>query len=160
MNDTLAMVTGSFDPFTLGHLSLVARAAAMFSRVCVAVLVNPDKTYMFSVEERVALIRKAVAEYPTVSVVAFDGMTTDLARRLGATCLVRGIRNEADAAYEAAMAAYNMQHGGVDTICLFCDDMAQVSSGAVRERLAEGLSLEGWMPDSIIAETLAYYRTK
>ena len=145
------MVTGSFDPFTLGHLDLVKRVCNVFDKVYVAVLVNPLKQYLFTVEQRIQLIKCALADYDNVRVVSYAGMTYNLAKELGVDYLVRGLRTESDFDYELEMAEFNMQEGGVDTMCLMTNRMQYVSSTDVRARLESGEELTGLVPDSCIA---------
>ena len=154
------MVTGSFDPFTLGHLDLVRRVSGIFDRVYVAVLVNPSKEYLFSVEHRIQIIQAAVAEYDNVQCVSYAGMTYELAKELGVDFLVRGIRSTVDFEYELDMADYNLHEGGVDTLCLMTNQLADVSSGAVRECLLRGEPLEGLLPEQCIGLVKELYATK
>lgn len=144
------MLTGSFDPFTVGHLDLLKRVVNVFDKVYVAILVNPLKKYTFSVEQRLAFIHAVVDEYKNVSVIAFAGMTYELAKTLNVDYLVRGIRVESDFEYEADMAEYNMQEGGVDTICLITNKLTDVSSSEVRRRLQAKESLVGFVPEKCI----------
>jgi len=145
-----SMLTGSFDPFTVGHLDLVRRVVGVFDKVYVAVLVNPLKKYTFSVDQRLRILHAALDEYQNVRVVSYAGMTYDLARELGVDYLVRGIRAESDFRYEQDMAEFNMQEGGIDTICLMTNALHDVSSGEVRRRLQAQESLVGYVPDVCI----------
>ena len=144
------MLTGSFDPFTVGHLDLLKRVVGVFDKVYVAILVNPLKKYTFSVEQRLGIIHAAVDEYKNVSVIAFAGMTYELAKTLNVDYLVRGIRVESDFEYEADMAEFNMQEGGVDTICLITNKLTDVSSSEVRRRLQAKESLVDYVPEACI----------
>ena len=144
------MLTGSFDPFTVGHLDLVRRVAGVFDKVYVAILVNPLKKYTFSVDQRLQIIHTALSDFDNVRVIAYAGMTYDLAKELKVDYLVRGIRVESDFRYESDMAEYNLQEGGVDTICLLTNSLHDVSSSEVRRRLQAKESLVGFVPDSCI----------
>ena len=144
------MLTGSFDPFTVGHLDLLKRVVNVFDKVYVAILVNPLKKYTFSVEQRLSFIHAVVDGYKNVSVIAFAGMTYELAKTLNVDYLVRGIRVESDFEYEADMAEFNMQEGGVDTICLITNKLTDVSSSEVRRRLQAKESLVGYVPETCI----------
>src|SRR5262245_54044861 len=96
----VAVCPGSFDPLTVGHVDLVRRAAAIFDRVIVAILVNDEKTPLLTKDERVALAREVFAGLSNVEVDTFDGLTVDYAARRGALAIVRGVRNAADVDYE------------------------------------------------------------
>ncbi|MCS7206425.1 MAG: pantetheine-phosphate adenylyltransferase [Dehalococcoidia bacterium] len=102
-----ALYPGTFDPVTNGHLDIIARAARLFEEVIVAVYDTPPKTLLFSTEERVAMMRTAVAEMPTVRVISFRGLVVDCARRMGTPVLVRGLRAGSDFEYEFEMALMN-----------------------------------------------------
>ena len=144
------MLTGSFDPFTVGHFDLVRRVVGVFDKVYVAILVNPLKKSTFSVDQRLRFIHAVLDGYDNVRVISYAGMTCDLARELNVDYLVRGIRAESDFRYEQEMAEYNLQEGGVDTICLMTNELKDVSSGEVRRRLAVKESLVGYVPDVCI----------
>jgi pantetheine-phosphate adenylyltransferase len=144
------MLTGSFDPFTVGHLDLVKRVVGVFDKVYVAILVNPVKKYTFSVDQRLRIIHAALAGYDNVRVISYAGMTYDLAKQLQVDYLVRGIREESDFCYERDMAEYNLQEGGVDTICLMTNKLHDVSSGEVRRRLQAKESIVGYVPEQCI----------
>ena len=96
----IGVCPGSFDPVTLGHMDIVERATKMFDKVIVAVLNNPAKQTSFTVEERVALLRRAAEHLPTVEVDAFEGLLADYAKLCGATAIVKGLRALSDFEYE------------------------------------------------------------
>ena len=106
----LAIVPGSFDPMTLGHLELIRIAAQRYDEIVVAVMQNAEKQYLFTTEERVEIAKLTVAEIPNVRVISDDGMLIDLYDRLGASAVCKGFRNETDLAYEKRMAAWNLAH--------------------------------------------------
>ena len=145
------MITGSFDPFTNGHLDLVNRVRGVFDRVYVALLVNPLKQYLFTVEQRLQIAKTALADYDNVRVISYAGMTYALAKELQVDYLVRGLRTESDFTYELEMAEFNMQEGGIDTICLMTNGLQYVSSTDVRMRLESGEDLQGLVPDKCLA---------
>ena len=126
----LALFPGSFDPFTTGHEAILRRVLPLFDKVIVAVGVNSDKHYMFSLEERVALIR--------VEVTSYQGMTIDLCHRLGAKVIIRGIRTSKDFEYEQTVAAVNrLQDPSIETLLLLADpEHVNISSTLERERLS------------------------
>lgn len=107
---SLAIVPGSFDPMTLGHLELVRAVAQKYDEVVVAVMQNAEKQYLFTTEERTEIARRTVAELSNVRVIADDGMLIDLYDRLGASAVCKGVRNETDLAYEESMAKWNREH--------------------------------------------------
>ena len=106
---TLAVFPGSFDPLTNGHLDLVERALAVFDRVRLAILQNSEKQPLFSVEERLALLRAALGGRPRVELDTFSGLLVDYARKAGASVIIRGIRAVSDFEYEFQMALMNRQ---------------------------------------------------
>lgn len=133
----LALFPGSFDPFTEGHEAILRRVLPLFDRVVVAVGVNTDKQYMFSVEERMAIIRKRMCDCPTVEVVSYSGMTIDLCHQLGAKAIIRGIRTTKDFEYEQTIAAVNrLQDPSIETLLLLADpEHVNISSTLEREKL-------------------------
>jgi len=107
MNTSLAIYPGSFDPVTNGHLDLIERGAKIFGRLIVAVLRNADKQPLFTVDERVEMLREVTRSFPTVEVDVFEGLLVDYARRRGAQVILRGIRAISDYEYELQMALMN-----------------------------------------------------
>ena len=136
----LALVPGSFDPMTLGHLDIVRRAAALFDRVVVAVLNNSEKEYTFTPEERVKIASLTVAEVPGTSVVYSDGYLVDLCRTLGACAVVKGLRTPADFGYEMLEVEYNKAHmPELETVFLPASaGLEDCSSTEVRRLLKSG----------------------
>ncbi|MGX8713482.1 MAG: pantetheine-phosphate adenylyltransferase [bacterium] len=133
----LALFPGSFDPFTTGHEAILRRVLPLFDRIVVAVGVNSDKHYMFSVEERMTRIRAALADCPTVEVTSYSGMTVDLCHRLGAKAIIRGIRTAEDFEYEQTIAAVNrLQDPSIETLLLLADpEHKDISSTLEREKM-------------------------
>lgn len=133
-----ALFPGSFDPFTSGHEAIARRVAPLFDRLLVAVGINSEKQYMFSVEQRVERIKTLLADIPNVEVTSYDGMTVDLCHRLGAQCIVRGIRTAADFEYEQLVASVNRaQDPTLETLLVMADaDHINISSTLERERLS------------------------
>ncbi len=152
MKNKLALVTGSFDPITNGHVDVVRRAAKLFDRVIVLVAQNEEKRYMFSSAERAAIVEAAVEEIPNVTVETWDGYVADFARAHGADAFVRGVRGAEDVAYEQYMAEKNFELCAVDTVLLFADPAYHaVSSTAVRRCLMTGEGAEKMMPAAAYA---------
>ena len=146
----ICLFPGSFDPPTLGHIDLVRRAAKLFDRVIVAVMVNPDKRPMFSAQQRMDMFSRCAAGLDNVTVCAGKGLTLDLAREKGADVLLRGLRGEGDAGFEAQLAAANRHVGGIDTLALFtAPQYGFISSSIVRDVLRHGGSLKGLVPPEI-----------
>ena len=131
------MFPGSFDPFTTGHEAIARRALAVFDRLVIAIGVNTEKQYMFSVEERVQRIKACFAEDARVCVTSYSGMTIDLCRKMEARFIVRGIRGSADLDYEQTIAAVNRALcPEIETVLLLADDAHRdISSTLIREQL-------------------------
>ena len=131
----IAIYPGSFDPPTRGHEDLIRRSLALADRVIVAVAVNVAKQPLFSVEERLDMLRKAAGDEPRVSFESFEGLLADFARRVGAGVVVRGLRAVSDFEYEFQMALMNRQlHPSLETVFLVpALDLTYLSSSLVRE---------------------------
>ena len=128
------VITGSFDPVTSGHLFLLAQAQKLFDEVYMVILVNPDKTYSLSVDERLALLKNAVKGYGDVKVFAYDGYACDFCESVGADLMLRGVRNAKDLEYELDLRRQNLEYKGIDTMILVTDEKHKnVSSTFVRE---------------------------
>lgn len=151
----LAIVPGSFDPLTNGHVDMIRRAAALFDRLVVAVLVNEQKTPLFTQEERVRMLRQACDAWPNVDVDTFDGLLVDYARRRGAVAIVRGIRSSADFEYEYPMALMNRHlEPQIETVFLVpAAEYAYISSRLVKEVFGLGGSVRALVPP-IVADAL------
>src|SRR5262249_53150589 len=112
-----AIVPGSFDPVTNGHLDIIERAAHLFDRVTVAVVINVSKEPLFSIEERMEMLQEVCAHLPNVSVGCFEGLLVEYAQQRGATAIVKGLRAVSDFEYELQMALMNRRlHPGVETV--------------------------------------------
>ena len=150
---TTAICSGSFDPITLGHLDIIRRAAACFDRVCVCVSPNAEKrSQMFTPEQKLALVRKAVADMPNVEAELWPGLLADFAVDHGATAIVRGVRNTSDFDVEYQLALINQDiHPGLETMLLPASAAYQhFSSSMAREMIRYGQPLEAYLPASII----------
>ena len=136
----IAVVPGSFDPMTVGHVNIIERAALLFDKVYVAVMINDAKNYMFTPEQRTEIARLSLEHIPNVEVIFDSGMLASLAERLGACAIVKGIRDDKDYHYEFEMAQYNRQmNPKAQTVFLPCDEGArEISSTVVRARLVAG----------------------
>jgi pantetheine-phosphate adenylyltransferase len=149
----LAICPGSFDPLTVGHVDLVQRAAALFDRVVVAILVNSDKSPLFTQAERVAIVREVFAPVTNVDVEAFDGLLVEYADRRGAVAIVRGLRSATDTDYELSMSLMNRHlKPSVDTVFLpTAASVAHVSSRLVKEVWRLGGEVRGLVPPAVEA---------
>ena len=152
----VCLYAGSFDPPTVGHIDIIRRASRLFDRVVVAVMLNPAKKGLFSPEERVCLLEKCVRELPNVTCLCDSGLTVDVARRVGAGILLRGIRGEGDAGLESQLAMGNRHIAGIETLAMFTDPRyGFISSSVVRDVLRHGGPLEGMVCEEIISEVYA-----
>ncbi len=133
-----ALFPGSFDPFTAGHEAIVRRALALFDKIYIAVGVNTDKKYMFSIEERLKIIRNFFPDDKRIEPVSYSGMTVDLCHQLNTRFIIRGIRNAADLDYEQTIAAVNQTlDPQIETILLLADSQHRdISSTLIREQLS------------------------
>ena len=144
-----AIFPGSFDPFTIGHADIVRRALPLFDSIIIAVGINHQKTPYFPLEKRLESIKRAFANEPRVSVVAYTDLTVDFAREQQAQYIIRGIRTIADFEYERTMADANAQlaEHEIQTIVLFTKpELAHVSSSFVRELAAHGRDITPYLP--------------
>ena len=152
-----AVYPGSFDPMTVGHVNIIERAATLFDKVYVAVMINDAKSYMFTREQRTEIARLSCAHIDNVEVIFDGGMLASLAARLGACAIVKGIRDEKDYHYEFEMAQYNYRmNQSAQTVFLPCDEGArEISSTAVRERLDRGEDIS----DVVSVNAIEYLRS-
>lgn len=134
----IAVVPGSFDPMTIGHINIIERASKLFDKVYVAVMINNTKQYMFTREQRTEIARLSVEHLSNVEVIFDEGMLADLALRLDACAIVKGIRDYKDYQYEFEMAQFNYKKNPqAQTVFFPCDEGArEISSTAVRDRIA------------------------
>ena len=149
---TKAIYPGSFDPLTFGHLDIIKRSAKIVDELYVAVLVNSAKKSLFSIEERVNMLRELLAEYDNVKVESFQGLTVDYAKEKDATIIVRGLRAITDFDYELQIAQMNRTiYNEVDTMFLTTSlEYAYLSSTVVREVASYGGDISHFVPESII----------
>ncbi len=151
----IAVFPGSFDPFTLGHYSIVKRSLSFVDKVIVAIGVNDNKRTFFSVEARMQLVRQAFAGNPRVEVASYDCLTVDYAKRVNATVILRGIRSIQDFEYEKTIADANRQMTGIDTILLFTEPQHSfISSTVVRDVLRYGKDASSFLPPGVNLDEL------
>jgi pantetheine-phosphate adenylyltransferase len=149
-----AVFPGQFDPITNGHLDVIRRGVALFDDLIVGVGINPDKREMFSLEERVVMIRDLLKDLPNVRVESFSGLTVDFVRQMKATVILRGIRDVSDLRYEFQLALANRAVGNVETVFIMTgDQFALTSSSLIRQIFALGgelKQLHGLLPELVI----------
>ena len=148
----IAIYPGSFDPITNGHLNIIRRAASIFDRLIVCVMVNPSKNPMFSSDERVALIQSVVADIPNVDVDASEELLAEYARRKGGCVIVKGLRASSDFENEFQMALINHKiNPGLDTMFLTAEHQyTYLSSSTVKELACYDVDLSDFLPEKII----------
>jgi pantetheine-phosphate adenylyltransferase len=147
-NGRLAIFPGSFDPLTNGHVDIILRSAHLFERVIVAVLVNAEKTPLFSSDERVAIIRDVFREYSNVDVDTFDGLLVGYARRRRASAIIRGLRAVSDFEYEFQMALMNRHlEPTLETVFMMpAEQYTYLSSRLIKEVFQLGGDIRGLVP--------------
>ena len=145
----IAIVPGSFDPITNGHVDIVLRAADDYDKVYLAVMINDAKNYMFTLQEREEIAKAAVTGIENVEVISSEGYLWKLAQSLDAVAIVKGVRNAKDKEYELNMAKYNAEHyPKAQTVLLQArEELADVSSTLVREKLQNNESIEKLLPE-------------
>ena len=145
--ERIGIFVGSFDPFTIGHDSIVRRALPLFDRLVIGVGVNEKKRYMLTAEQRVEAIRGLYDGEEKISVEQYSDLTVDFAQRHGAQFIVKGVRSVKDFEYERDIAVMNKALSGVETVLLFTDPQySAVSSSVVRELLAFGKDVSEFLP--------------
>jgi pantetheine-phosphate adenylyltransferase len=148
-----AVYPGSFDPVTNGHLDIARRSLSIFDRLVIAVLDHPAKQGLFTVEERVALLRESLADEPRIEIRSFAGLLVDLLESVKATTIIRGLRFLSDFEYELQMALMNQSLSGeVETIFMVANpERTFVSSSLVKEVARLGRSIDQFVPPPVVA---------
>lgn len=149
MKDNLAICPGSFDPVTIGHLDIISRSAKMFGKVVVVVMTNPNKSSgSFTVEERVQMIKKAVADIPNVEVDHYEGLLADYAARKNAKAIIKGLRAVTDFEYEFQMALANKKlNPDVETLFLTTSaENMYLSSSMIKQIASMGGDISDFVP--------------
>lgn len=145
-----AVFPGSFDPITLGHYDIIKRGINLFDKIYVAIGVNAEKKYMFSLEERMHFIKEAFKDEPKIEVITYKGLTIDLCRKVGADFILRGLRNPADFEFEKAIAHTNRELSKIETVFLLtAARTSYISSSIVRDVLRNGGDYTILVPDSV-----------
>jgi len=145
-----ALFPGSFDPITLGHFDIIRRALALFDEIVVAIGVNGDKNYMFTVEQRKEFIEKAFADEPKVKVSTYQGLTVDYCREIDAQFILRGLRSPADFEFEKAIAHTNRTLSKIETVFLLTAARTSfISSSIVRDVIRNNGDYTVLVPESV-----------
>lgn len=145
-----ALFPGSFDPITLGHFDIIKRGVKLFDEVIVAIGINSDKKYMFTLEERKKFIEEAFKDEPKVKVVTYSGLTVDFCKEIGVEYILRGLRNPADFEFEKAIAHTNRKMANVETVFLLTAAKTSfISSSIVREVIRHKGNYRILVPDSV-----------
>ena len=143
----IAIFPGTFDPFTIGHASLVERSLNIVDELIIAIGVNDSKQTYFPLEERISMIKELYRDNKQVSVESYDGLTIDFAQERGAKLIIRGIRSVNDFEFEKTIADTNKKISGIDTIVLFTEpELTYISSTIVRELLRFGHDISDFIP--------------
>jgi len=146
-----ALCPGSFDPVTNGHLDIIGRACKLYDEVVVAVLINPTKSGLFSVPERMDLLRDATGNFGNVIVESFGGLLVDFCRQRDIAVIVKGLRAVSDFDYELQMAQMNHSLAGIETLFMTTNpEFSFLSSSLVKEVAKYGGDVSGLVPDNVL----------
>lgn len=158
--DRIAVYPGSFDPMTNGHTDIVERSKALFDKVHLGILRNPQKEALFTVEERLEMIQEIYTDDPAVEVQAFDGLLVDFAEHVGARAIIRGLRAPTDFEYELQMALMNRRlQDRIETLFMVPrEEFTFVSSSLIKEVCQFGGSIEGLVPPQVEPRLVAKFR--
>jgi pantetheine-phosphate adenylyltransferase len=145
-----AIFPGSFDPITLGHQDIINRALPLFDEIVIAIGVNADKKYMFSLEERKRFIEEIFKNEPKISVITYEGLTIDLCQKIDANFILRGLRNPADFEFEKAIAHTNRRLSKIETVFLLtAAKTSYISSSIVRDVIRNHGEYELLVPEAV-----------
>ena len=145
-----AIFPGSFDPITLGHVDIINRALPLFDEIIIAIGVNSDKNYMFSLEERIHFIKENYKNEPKISVETYTGLTIDFCKKINVDFILRGLRNPADFEFEKAIAQTNRKLSEIETVFLLTSaTTSYISSSIVRDVYRHGGDISGLVPKSV-----------
>lgn len=152
----VAIYPGSFDPVTNGHLDIITRGSKLFDKLIVGVLVNIDKQGLFTIDERVDLIKKVTAHLPNVEVISFNGLLVNLAKKYDARIILKGLRAVSDFEYEFQMALMNSQlDSDIETLFMMTSaEYSYLSSSSVKQVAKFGGNITGLVPDEIMDDVI------
>ena len=146
-----AIFPGSFDPITLGHEDIIKRGISLFDEIVIAIGVNAEKKYMFSLDERKRFIEETFKNEPKVTVITYEGLTIDVCHKLKANFILRGLRNPADFEFEKAIAHTNRVMSKIETVFLLTAARTSfISSSIVRDVLRNGGDISQLVPESVL----------
>ncbi|RDY58140.1 pantetheine-phosphate adenylyltransferase [Flagellimonas nanhaiensis] len=146
-----AIFPGSFDPLTLGHYDIITRGITLFDELLIAIGINADKKYMFSLEERTKFIEDAFKDEPKIKVVTYEGLTVDFCKEVDANFILRGLRNPADFEFEKAIAHTNRRLSEIETVFLLTSSgKSYISSSIVRDVIRNGGDYTVLVPDTVV----------
>jgi pantetheine-phosphate adenylyltransferase len=145
-----AVFPGSFDPITLGHSDIIERGLGLFDEIIIAIGVNADKKYMFSLEERTGFIKDAFSQEPKIKVMTYAGLTIDFCKKNNASFILRGLRNPADFEFEKAIAHTNRKLSTIETVFLLTSSgKSYISSSIVRDVIRNNGDYTGLVPSTV-----------
>ena len=145
-----AIFPGSFDPLTLGHYDIIQRGITLFDELIIAIGINAQKKYMFSLEERQQFIVEAFKDEPRIKVLTYQGLTVDFCKEIDASFILRGLRNPADFEFEKAIAHTNRKLSEIETVFLLTSSgKSYISSSIVRDVIRNGGDYSGLVPDTV-----------
>ncbi|MEW6228660.1 MAG: pantetheine-phosphate adenylyltransferase, partial [Bacillota bacterium] len=157
----VAVYPGSFDPVTNGHVDIAERASRVFSKLIVAVLVNPAKEPLFTVDERAEMLASSLGHLPNIEIAHFSGLLVDFAREHGASVIIRGLRALSDFEYEFQMASWNRKIGNdIETVFMMTgNEYAFLSSSMVKEVASLGGCVRGFVPEHVALQLAKKFRS-
>lgn len=158
-----AVFPGSFDPLTVGHCDIIERALVLFDEIIIAIGINVEKKYMFSLEERERFLTETFVKEPRIRVMTYEGLTVDFCQRQQAAFIVRGLRNPGDFEFEKAIAHINQKLSGTETVFLLTTpEKSYISSSIVRDVIRNGGNYTDLVPEAVrlAKKTAAYKRSK
>lgn len=145
-----AVFPGSFDPITLGHEDIIRRGIPLFDEIVIAIGVNAEKKYMFSLEERKRFVEETFKNEPKVTILVYEGLTIDLCKKINANFILRGLRNPADFEFEKAIAHTNRRLSKIETVFLLtASKTSYISSSIVRDVIRNGGEYELLVPEAV-----------
>jgi pantetheine-phosphate adenylyltransferase len=148
-----AIFPGSFDPLTLGHEDIIRRGITLFDELIIAIGINAEKKYMFSLEERMEFVKDTFKDEPKISVVTYKGLTVDFCKEVDANFILRGLRNPADFEFEKAIAHTNRKLSEIETVFLLTSSgKSYISSSIVRDVIRNGGDYTILVPNSVRAK--------